>query len=109
MQTPPKDLSSLILNPTVNSVDAVVGGFDVSTLKRIAAAGVELAQGLGRYEEGGELIASKTVKYKSEGVFEIVDPEMTIRLTDKLANAFPIVLEQILVVGLAKLHCPLVL
>jgi hypothetical protein len=88
MQTPPKDLSSLILNPTVNSVDAVVGGFDVSTLKRIAAAGVELAQGLGRYEEGGELIASKTVKYKSEGVFEIVDPEMTIRLTDKLANAF---------------------
>ena len=88
MQTPPKDLSSLILNPTVNSVDAVVGGFDVSTLKRIAAAGVELAQGLGRYEEGGKLIASKTVKYKSEGVFEIVDPEMTVRLTDKLANAF---------------------
>ena len=81
MQTPPKDLSSLILNPTVNSVDAVVGGFDVSTLKRIAAAGVELSQGLG-------IQPSKTVKYKAEGTFEIVDPEMTVRLTDRLANAF---------------------
>jgi len=81
MEVEPKNLEALILNPTVNSVDAVVGGFDVSALKRIAAAGVELSQGLG-------IKPSKTVKYQSDGVYEIVDPEMTVRLTDTLANAF---------------------